>query len=107
MRDKLPMAHNAVDTAIAAADAPAAAWFVEIVKSRALSATINLPRDPAANRTPLEAQFDIMSQKIDALAFAQYNGTADKAGLEERRHLIAQRDTLWSRSGSTTPVGAR
>jgi CHAT domain-containing protein/tetratricopeptide (TPR) repeat protein len=94
VRDKLPMAHDAVDTAIAAADAPAAAWFVEIVKSRALSATISLPRDPAASRTPLEAQFDIMSQKIDALAFAQYNGTADKAGLEERRNLIAQRDTL-------------
>jgi CHAT domain-containing protein/tetratricopeptide (TPR) repeat protein len=94
VRDKLPMAHDAVDTAIAAADAPAAAWFVEIVKSRALSATISLPRDPAASRTPLEAQFDILSQHIDALAFAQYSGTADAAGLEERRGLIAQRDTL-------------
>jgi CHAT domain-containing protein/tetratricopeptide (TPR) repeat protein len=94
VRDKLPMAHDAVDTAIAAADAPAAAWFVEIVKSRALSATISLPRDPAASRTPLEAQFDILSQHIDALAFAQYSGTADAAGLEERLRLIAQRDTL-------------
>jgi CHAT domain-containing protein/tetratricopeptide (TPR) repeat protein len=94
VRDKLPMAHDAVDTAIAAADAPAAAWFVEIVKSRALSATISLHRDPAASRTPLEAQFDVLSQRIDALAFDQYSGTGDKAGLEERRHLIAQRDTL-------------
>jgi CHAT domain-containing protein len=94
VHDKLPMAHDAVDTAIAATDAPAAAWFIEIVKSRALSATISLPRDPAASPTPLEAQFDILSQNIDALAFAHYNGTADAAGLKERRRLIAQRDTL-------------
>src|SRR5215216_5163631 len=30
VRDKLPMAHDAVDTALAAADAAAVAWFVEL-----------------------------------------------------------------------------
>jgi CHAT domain-containing protein len=93
VRDKLPMAHDAVDTALAAADGPAVAWFVELVKSRALSATISLPRDPTADRTPREAQFDTLSQHIDAIAFARYSGTASASALRERLELIDQRDT--------------
>ena len=94
VREKLPMAHDAVDTALAASDGPAVAWFVELLKSRALSATISLPRDPTADRTSQEAEFDTLSQHIDALAFARYSGTADSAALKDRRELIAQRDTL-------------
>jgi CHAT domain-containing protein len=93
VRDKLPMAHAAVDTALDAGDAPAAAWFIELVKSRALAATISLPRTAAANRTPQELQFDALSQRIDALAFGQFSGTAADA-LLERLALLAQRDAL-------------
>jgi CHAT domain-containing protein len=94
VRDKLPMAHDAVDTALAAGDAAAVAWFVELVKSRALSATISLPRDPTADRTPQEAQFDALSQRIDALAFANYSQSASASALHERLELINQRDTV-------------
>jgi CHAT domain-containing protein len=94
VRDKLPMADDAVDTALAVGDAPAVAWFVELVKSRALAAAISLPRDPAAGHTPQEAQFDALSQSIDALAFAMSSGTADKGASKERRKLIDQRDTV-------------
>jgi CHAT domain-containing protein/tetratricopeptide (TPR) repeat protein len=93
VRDKLPMAHAAVDTALIAGDAPAVAWFIELVKSRALAATISLPRMAAANRTPQELQFDVLSQRIDALAFGQFSGTPADAFLE-RLALLAQRDTL-------------
>jgi CHAT domain-containing protein len=92
VRDKLPMAHDAVDTAIAAGDAPAVAWFVELVKSRALSATISLPRDPAADRTPLEAQFDALSQRIDALAYALATEQGVSALRDQRNELMDQRD---------------
>jgi hypothetical protein len=74
VRDKLPMAEEAVDTALAHHDAGAVAGFVELVKSRALAATISIPRVPAAVHTEQEAEFDTLSQQIDALAFAQYSG---------------------------------
>jgi CHAT domain-containing protein len=92
VRDKLPMAHAAVDTALAAGDAFDVVWFIELVKSRALAATISLPRTASANRTPQDAQFDALSQRIDALAFGQYNGTA--GAFQERQGLIDERDTL-------------
>jgi CHAT domain-containing protein/tetratricopeptide (TPR) repeat protein len=94
VRDKLPMAHDAVDAALAAGDAQAVAWFIELVKSRALAATISRPRTPGANRSPQEAQFDALSQRIDALAFIQYRGTKESDGLKERRQLLDQRDTV-------------
>lgn len=94
VRDKLPMAAEAVDTALAAGDGPAVAWFVELVKSRALAATISLPRTPSADRSAQEARFDLLSQRIDALAFAQYSGTASADVLHERNALIAERDAL-------------
>jgi CHAT domain-containing protein len=114
VRDKLPMAHDAVDTALVADDARAVAWFIELVKSRALSATISQPRDPAADRSPLEAQFDTLSQRIDAIAFAQYSGTADAGALKERLRLIEQRnkvleqirinDPRWRTMTEPTPI---
>src|SRR4051794_10650747 len=46
LRDKQPMIEEAMDYAVAVGDAPAAVWFIELVKSRALSATLSLPRTP-------------------------------------------------------------
>jgi CHAT domain-containing protein len=91
VRDKLPMAH---DAALAAGDSSVVAWFVELVKSRALAATISLPRAQDANRTPRDAQFDDLSQRIDALAFAHYNGSNDPNVLKGRHDPIGQRDSL-------------
>jgi tetratricopeptide (TPR) repeat protein len=94
VRDKLPMAEEAVDTALAYHDAGAVAWFVELVKSRALAATISVPRVPSGGPAAQEAQFDTLSEQIDALAFALYSGTASAGVLQERLDLIARRDAL-------------
>jgi len=94
VRDKLPMAEEAVDTALAHHDAEAVAWFVELVKSRALAATISVPRASSGGPDAHEAQFDALSERIDALAFALYSGTAPVEVLQERVDLIARRDAL-------------
>ncbi len=94
VRDKLPMAEEAVDAALDHHGAGAVAWCVETVKSRALAATISVPRAPAADPTEQEAEFDAVSQQIDALAFAQYNGSGSAGTIQTRLHLIARRDDL-------------
>jgi CHAT domain-containing protein len=93
VRDKLPMAHDAVSAALAAGDASAVAWFIELIKSRALTATISQPRAPNTSRTPREVQFDELSQRIDSLAFIHYRASEDSV-LEKRRDLLDQRNTL-------------
>jgi CHAT domain-containing protein len=94
VRDKLPMAHDALDAALAAGDPTSVAWFIELVKSRALAATISLPRTATADRTPEESQFDDVSRQIDALAFAQYNGMDGAEATRRRLDLIARRDDV-------------
>lgn len=94
VRDKLPMAEEAVDAALDHHGAGAVAWCVETVKSRALAATISVARAPAADPTEQEAEFDAVSQQIDALAFAQYNGSGSAGTIQTRLHLIARRDDL-------------
>ena len=95
--DKLPMAEEAIDAALAEDDAGAVAYFVELVKSRALTATISVPHIPAAYPTGSEAEFETLSQQIDSLAFAQYSGSGSAATLQERLVLIARRDAVLER----------
>jgi CHAT domain-containing protein len=90
--DKLPMAEEAIDAALAEHDAGAVTRFVELVKSRALAATISVPRSQVVASTGPEAEFDTLSQQIDALAFAQYTGGASADTLQKRLDLIARRD---------------
>jgi CHAT domain-containing protein len=92
--DKLPMAEEAIDAALAVADAHAVAQFVELVKSRALAATISVARTQVADPTGSEAEFETLSQRIDALAFAPYPGSGTADTLRERLDLIARRDAL-------------
>jgi CHAT domain-containing protein len=94
LRDKLPMAYEAIDLAVRENDAEAVIWCVELIKSRALSATLSVPRSPASGHTPQEVQFSEISERIDALAFAQYDGTAAPGALQERSRLLAERDDL-------------
>ncbi len=107
LHDKLPMMHEAIDLALAAGDAAAAVWFVELVKSRALGALIAHPRLPSPtagatgaggpDRDPDERLFDETSSRIDALAFAMYSGTATTQQLAERVALLRRRDELLER----------
>ena len=95
--DKLPMAEEAIDAALAEDDAGAVAHFVELVKSRALAATISVPRTQAADPTGSAAEFETLSQQIDALAFAQYSGSGSVGALQQRLDLIARRDEVLER----------
>ena len=94
LRDKLPMAQNADDAALAAADPASVVWFVELIKSRALATALSTPRTAVDLGAEDEQAFDDVSVEIDALAFAQYSGTADAAALTQRAELLAQRDQL-------------
>jgi CHAT domain-containing protein len=93
LRDKLPMAHDAIDAALAAPDPGAVVWFVELIKSRALATVLSVPRTTTLGADE-EASFDAVSTQIDALAFAQYSGTADANALHQRAVLLDQRDQM-------------
>jgi CHAT domain-containing protein len=94
LRDKLPMAHDAIDTALAAPDPGAVVWFVEMIKSRALATVLSVPRTSTTVDADDEAAFDAVSTQIDALAFALYSGTPDANILKQRAALLAQRDQM-------------
>ncbi len=97
LHDKIPMFHDAIDLAVGRGDAAAAVWFVELLKSRALSATLSVPRVPNSARGHDEARFDEVSTRLDGLAFAIYAETANTATLRERDDLLAERDMLLER----------
>jgi CHAT domain-containing protein/predicted negative regulator of RcsB-dependent stress response len=96
LRDKLPMFHTAIDLAVQRDDALAAAWFIELVKARALSATLSVPRADSGKSAD-EDRFDEISSHLNTLEFAAYAGTADTASLQHRAELLAQRDALLER----------
>jgi CHAT domain-containing protein/tetratricopeptide (TPR) repeat protein len=97
LRDKLPMIEDAIDLAVGTDDGPAAVWFIELAKSRALSATLSVPRHPEAARSPDEERFDTISARIDALAFALYSGSQESTILQQRVELLTERDVLLER----------
>ncbi|MFD2081579.1 CHAT domain-containing protein [Actinopolymorpha cephalotaxi] len=94
LRDKLPMAQEAIDLACEQKKADDVAWFVELVKSRALSAAISIPRTPLARRSTAEMRFDEISRQVDAIAFARYAGSAPAGAIHERIRLLGERDIL-------------
>jgi len=105
LRDKLPMFHAAIDLAVQRADAPAAVWFTELVKARALAATLSVPRadgetsgtSKSSGASTDEDLFDAISSRLDALEFAAYAGAADTASLRQRAGLLAERDAIGER----------
>jgi tetratricopeptide (TPR) repeat protein len=97
LRDKLPMFESAIDLAVRRGDGPAALWFIEMVKSRALTATISVPRHDRRGASPDEQRFDEVSARIDALAFASYSGAAAVADLRARQELLAEREEVLER----------
>ena len=94
--DKLPMFHAAIDLAVQRGDASAAVWFIELIKARALAATLSVPRTDGGTSAD-EDRFDEISSRADALEFAAYAGTADTASLRHREDLLAERDTILER----------
>jgi CHAT domain-containing protein len=94
LRDKLPMAHQAIDAALARPDPEAVVWFVELIKSRALATALSMPRTFPTLGTDDEASFDAISTQIDALAFAHYSGAVGSDVLQQRAALLGRRDQM-------------
>lgn len=97
VRESLPMMEQAIDAAVAAGDGVSAVWFVELVKSRALAAVLSLPGRADDADDPDEVQFDQLSERVDALAFAMYSGGASAEQVRERNYLLAERRALLER----------
>jgi tetratricopeptide (TPR) repeat protein len=97
IRDKLPLFEAAIDLAADLGDAAATAWLVELVKARALSATLSIPAELRPGRSTDEARFDEVSALLDALEFAEYSGRGSAATQRERRALLGERVSLMER----------
>jgi tetratricopeptide (TPR) repeat protein len=98
LRDKQPMIDDALRHALEAGDGEGAVWFAELVKSRALSAVLSLPRATTdAAGDDATARFDVLSAEIDALATVLTSGEGTTADLERRTQLQTERRDLLER----------
>jgi CHAT domain-containing protein/tetratricopeptide (TPR) repeat protein len=97
VRDKLPLFEAGIGLAADQGDGPAAARLVELVKARALSATLSIPTPLRPGRSADEVRFDQISERLDALEFAEYSGRGSAATQQERRQLTAERERLLER----------
>jgi CHAT domain-containing protein len=90
LRDKLAMFEAGIDLAAERHDGQAAARLIELVKARALSATLSIPRARRHHRSTEEARFDELSAELDQLDWKAYA----KSGMsvEERKVWHALRD---------------
>lgn len=95
IRDKLPMFEAAIDEAVAQRDPLRAVQFIELVKARALSAVLSVPRLAGGNDDA--ARFDAISRDLDALAFKFFSGSAVATDVHERDRLQAERTELLER----------
>ena len=101
MRDKLPMLHNAIDLAVEQGDAAAAIGFIELIKARALSATLSVTGNP--NGAPDdEALFDEIGRRLDALEFTAWQSLIPESA-QQRAVMFAERDQLLTRIRSHDP----
>ncbi len=101
VQDKLPMFEAAIDEALAQRDGPRAVRFIELVKARALSAVLSVPRLPTGDDDV--ARFEAMSLALDALAFKFFSGSAVAADVHERDRLLAERTELLERIRISDP----
>ncbi|HZG89702.1 MAG TPA: CHAT domain-containing protein, partial [Pseudonocardia sp.] len=89
--DKLELFGAAIELACDRHDGTSAARIIELVKARALAATMSIPPEQRAGRGTVETEFDELSMRIDALSFQQYADRATKETVLERRALLARR----------------
>ena len=92
LRSKLPLFDAAIDLAAEQGDGPAAARFIELVKSRALSSALSIRPQARGERSELELEFDEITQRLDALEFQGYRGdVAGPEAYQQRVELLARR----------------
>lgn len=91
LRSKLPLFNAAIDLSVERRDGPAAARFIELVKARALSSALSIRPQARTQRSDVELEFDAVTQRLDALEFQGYRGTAAGAEIHEQRSKLLSR----------------
>lgn len=95
--NKLAVFDSAIDLAVRV-DAPnEGCLLIELVKARALTATLSVPsaRRPAIDS--LELEFDEVSNQLDALEYATFAGRATRELRREHKDLLVKRARLAER----------
>ncbi|WP_270023845.1 CHAT domain-containing protein [Solirubrobacter phytolaccae] len=104
LRDKRSMFEAGIDLAVKRRDGRGAALLIELVKARALSATLSIPREARHGQSDEEQAFDALSARLDALDFeVNTAGTMTIARREEWDALLAERTALIERMRIADP----
>ena len=113
LASKLPLFESAIGLAEARGAGAACARLIELIKARALSTVLSVPKDGGAARTGLELEYDRVTRRLDAIEYAGYRepGTVALADehdelLEERVRLAEQirlRDPRWRALTASAP----
>ena len=72
LKDKLPVFIDAIGLAAAIGDGETCCFLIELVKSRALTATLSMPAMGQVGETELDRQLDDLSGRLDALEYRSY-----------------------------------
>jgi tetratricopeptide (TPR) repeat protein len=104
MADKLPLFDQAIRMACNLNQAEAASKLIELVKSRALTATLTLPRIAAPDEEgELERQVDALSRQIDAIEYSAYRKGSSQELEQRRKKLLHRRFMLLERIRFSDP----
>jgi CHAT domain-containing protein/tetratricopeptide (TPR) repeat protein len=95
MADKLPLFEQAIGLACDLGAAEVGCTLIELVKSRALTAALSLPKSDAPSwGNELAKQIDVLSQQIDALEYAIYCQRDVDVSERRRNELLEGRARL-------------
>src|SRR5438876_251078 len=70
LASKLPLFESAIGLAEARGAGAACARLIELIKARALSTVLSVPKDGRAARTGLELEYDRVTRRLDAIEYA-------------------------------------
>ena len=92
LHTKLPLIEEGIALAAEQRDGATALRLIEIVKARALSSALSVPAAARTTRTELETEFDAVTERLDALEYLGFKGSAPGAEIrKERDALVARR----------------
>ncbi len=96
LQDKMPLFREAIAFTAAEGMAPECARFMEVIKSRTLSATLSVVRsDAAGTDDALSEQFASISARLDAIEYQGFSsGSWTRELREDRQELLAERAQL-------------
>jgi len=95
LRDKLPVFEAAIALAYKSDDAENCCRFMEMIKSRILTATLSIPAsDQPKSTSDLDRRVDDLSRQIDALEYTAYSTGGIDEIKQRRESLLSARTDL-------------